>query len=115
MSAQQTELLALSSWVRDTLSSLSLVAHTLLPDCSVLSILLATTFFAALNIGTQSTAADGALVFSGSLLSDNTRDQILYISRGLAVILLVIYISSRIFLRDSDLLKQERHVTIYEK
>ena len=65
---------------------------------SVFSIILPTAFFAALDRGAQSIAANGALEYPGSLLTDSTRDQILRMSRGLAVVLLVVYISSRVFL-----------------
>ena len=45
-------------------------------------------------------ASSGVAEYSGSLLTDGTRDQILRMSRGLAVVLLVVYIGSRIFLHN---------------
>ncbi|KAJ3555454.1 hypothetical protein NM688_g2569 [Phlebia brevispora] len=67
----------------------------------VLTILLPTAWFAALDRGAQSVvAATGKLDYSGNLLTDAIRDQLLRMSRGLAVILLLVYVASRIFLHD---------------
>ncbi|KIP03693.1 hypothetical protein PHLGIDRAFT_228386 [Phlebiopsis gigantea 11061_1 CR5-6] len=73
--------------------------HSLLA-VGVLTILLPTAFFASLDRGAQSIASNGVAQYSGSLLTDSTRDQILRMSRGLAVVLLVVYIGSRIFLHN---------------
>jgi len=54
----------------------------------VLSLLLPTAFFAAMDRGTG----------SESIVTDELRSQFLQMSRGAAVILLVIYVASRIFL-----------------
>lgn len=48
----------------------------------------------------MSIASNGQSTYSGSLLTDHTRDQILRMSRGLAVVLLVVYVGSRIFLHN---------------
>ena len=69
-------------------------------SASVLTILLPTAFFAALDRGAQSVASNGTLTYSGSILSDSVRGQILEMSRGLAVVLLVVYVGSRIFLHN---------------
>ncbi|RPD56827.1 hypothetical protein L226DRAFT_469043 [Lentinus tigrinus ALCF2SS1-7] len=75
--------------------------HSLLM-IGVLATLLPTAFFAALDRGA---AATGATAEAGAetaftLVSDSTRAEILHISRGLAVILLVIYVASRIYLHN---------------
>ncbi len=62
----------------------------LIRGCSVLTILIPTAFFAALDNGVT---ADG-------LVSDETRSMFLQMSHGLAVILLLVYIMSRIFLHN---------------
>ncbi|KAL4244451.1 Ca(2+):cation antiporter (CaCA) family protein [Abortiporus biennis] len=64
----------------------------------VLSLMLPTAFFAALDRGTVTLSATGNLQLFGTLINDATRDQLLRMSRGLAVILLVVYIASRVFL-----------------
>jgi hypothetical protein len=56
---------------------------------SVLTILLPTAFFASLDRGAQSIATNGIAQYSGQLLTDNTRREILRMSRGLAVVLLI--------------------------
>ncbi len=86
----------------------------------VLTLLLPTAFFAALDRGAISYNTAGNPVFTGPLFTDDVRDQLLQMSRGLAVILLVwsvhlvgsvsdfsclssslsSYIGSRIFLAD---------------
>ncbi len=65
--------------------------RTLLTVLSVLATLLPTAFFAALDRGAAATgtvAEAGAEVVS-TLVNDHTRSQILRISRGIAIILLV--------------------------
>lgn len=62
--------------------------------------LLPTAFFAALDRGAQSIATNGKLEYSGGILTDEFRDAVLRMSRGLAVILLIIYVASRIFLHN---------------
>lgn len=57
---------------------------------SVLTILLPTALFASLDRGAQSIAPNGVAQYSGSLLTDHTRQEILRMSRGLAVVLLVV-------------------------
>ena len=37
-------------------------------------------------------SSTGAVAYSGSLLTDHTRDELLRMSRGLAVVLLVVYV-----------------------
>lgn len=73
--------------------------HSLLA-VGVLTILLPTALFAALDRGAQSLATNGALAYSGNVISDHTRDEILRMSRGLAVVLLIVYVGSRIFLHN---------------
>ena len=55
----------------------------------VLAILLPTAFFAALDRGAQSLASNGIAEYSGELLTDKTRGELLQVSRGIAVLLLV--------------------------
>lgn len=55
----------------------------------VLTILLPTAFFASLDRGAQSVATNGIAQYSGALLTDLTRDKVLRMSRGLAVVLLL--------------------------
>lgn len=64
-----------------------------LTPLSVLATLLPTAFFAALDRGTNApgTTTEAAAEAAFTLVSDETRAQILHISRGLAVILLVMY------------------------
>ena len=56
---------------------------------SVLATLLPTAFFAALDRGANSPAS-GAADVSTALVNDNIRDEILRISRGIAVALLIV-------------------------
>ncbi|KAH8105267.1 hypothetical protein BXZ70DRAFT_514617 [Cristinia sonorae] len=71
--------------------------HSLLM-IGILSLLLPTAFFAALDRGSQ-TILNGEPSFAGStLLTDEVRADILKISRGFAFILGVIYIASRVYL-----------------
>ncbi|KAK7470972.1 hypothetical protein VKT23_002386 [Stygiomarasmius scandens] len=67
--------------------------HTLL-IMGVLALLLPTASFAALD--RSATAIGGAV--ERSIISPETRDQMMSISRGLAILLLLLYISARIFL-----------------
>ncbi|GLB33484.1 putative Ca(2) cation antiporter (CaCA) (TC 2.A.19) family protein [Lyophyllum shimeji] len=71
--------------------------HTLLM-VGVLSLLLPAAFFAALDhgVGRQLTPE----VSVGAMVNDETRHIFLVISRGLAIILLILYICSRIFLHN---------------
>ncbi|KAJ3488853.1 hypothetical protein NLI96_g2549 [Meripilus lineatus] len=64
----------------------------------VLTIFLPTAFFAALDRGIKSISDAGELQFDTSLVNDEVRGQLLRMSRGLAVMLLIVYICSRIFL-----------------
>lgn len=73
--------------------------HSLL-TIGVLAILLPTAFFAALDRGATTYNAQDFPVFTGPLFKDDIRDQLLRMSRGLAVVLLICYIGSRIFLAD---------------
>ena len=66
----------------------------------MLTILLPTAFFAALDRGAQSIAPSGVLEYSGNVVTDRVRGEILSMSRGLAVVLLIVYIASRIFLHN---------------
>ena len=59
---------------------------------SVLTILLPTAFFAALDRGVMTISATGVREYAGTLITDQTRDQILRMSRGLAVLLLIVYV-----------------------
>ncbi|KAI0699514.1 hypothetical protein C8T65DRAFT_581067 [Cerioporus squamosus] len=75
--------------------------HSLLM-IGVLATLLPTAFFAALDRGSTATSAtaEAGAEAAFTLVSDATRSQILHISRGLAIILLVIYVASRIYLHN---------------
>lgn len=66
---------------------------------SVLTILLPTASFAALDRGSQSISSSpaGQLIYSGNLLTDATRDHLLRMSRGLAVILLIVFVFLDLF------------------
>ncbi|KAH9913962.1 uncharacterized protein BXZ73DRAFT_106748 [Epithele typhae] len=66
---------------------------------SVLATLLPTAFFAALDRGATQTTSSGAEAVS-AIVTDATRDQILRMSRGIAIMLLVIYIASRFYLHN---------------
>ena len=57
----------------------------------MLATLLPTAFFAALDRGASATSTSGTEAVA-AIVSDATRDQILRISRGIAVILLVMYV-----------------------
>ncbi|KAF7331647.1 Sodium calcium exchanger [Mycena kentingensis (nom. inval.)] len=63
----------------------------------VLTLLLPASFFAALDHGAPPTTAEAA---AESAVNDSTRDVLLQMSRGLAVILVAVYICSRIFLHN---------------
>lgn len=56
----------------------------------VLAILLPTAFFAALDRGALGVSADGTSIVTGALLTDSVRDQLLRMSRGVAVMLLIV-------------------------
>ena len=64
-----------------------------LTSFSVLAILLPTAFFAALDRGAQSVVAAGGAEVSSTLVNDATRSEILHISRGLCIMLLVVCVS----------------------
>ncbi|KAH9895936.1 hypothetical protein C8Q73DRAFT_643814 [Cubamyces lactineus] len=72
--------------------------HSLLM-IGVLATLLPTAFFAALDRGV-SVATAGAAETVSAVVNDTTRGQILKMSRGMAVMLLVVYIASRIYLHN---------------
>ncbi|TBU27140.1 hypothetical protein BD309DRAFT_872768 [Dichomitus squalens] len=72
--------------------------HSLLM-IGVLATLLPTAFFAALDRGANS-VAQGATDVSTALVNDNIRDEILRISRGISVALLVVYVASRIYMHN---------------
>ncbi|THH28841.1 hypothetical protein EUX98_g5342 [Antrodiella citrinella] len=72
--------------------------HSLL-TIGILSILLPTAFFAALDRGPVSIAASGNANFEGStLITDKTRQNVLAMSRGFAIILKIVYVASRVYL-----------------
>ncbi|KAM5541651.1 hypothetical protein V8D89_004841 [Ganoderma adspersum] len=72
--------------------------HSLLM-IGVLAMLLPTAFFAALDRGANAVTDSGAAV-STALVNDNTRSEILKISRGIAIILLIVYICSRVYMHN---------------
>ncbi|KAI0641767.1 hypothetical protein C8Q79DRAFT_989290 [Trametes meyenii] len=72
--------------------------HTLLM-IGVLATMLPTAFFAALDRGANAVTAAGQETAS-SLVNDITRGQILKMSRGMAIMLLVVYIASRLYLHN---------------
>ena len=59
----------------------------------VLATLLPTAFFAALDRGVSAATAEAAEAVS-AVVNDTTRGQILRMSRGMAVMLLVVYVST---------------------
>ncbi|KAF8204855.1 hypothetical protein BJ912DRAFT_1073151 [Pholiota molesta] len=75
--------------------------HTLL-TIGVLTLLLPAAFFAAINTSFSGAASTSAQAASdaASVLTDATRETFLQMSRGLAVLLLIVYICSRIYLHD---------------
>ncbi|KAF7776298.1 hypothetical protein Agabi119p4_4691 [Agaricus bisporus var. burnettii] len=81
---------------QDLNSHITELNHTLLL-MGVLSLVLPAAFFAALDHGTNTTIAGEEAI---GLLTDETRDMFLRFSRGISVILLVMYICSRIYLHD---------------
>ncbi|KAI0631672.1 hypothetical protein C8Q77DRAFT_1128220 [Trametes polyzona] len=72
--------------------------HSLLM-IGVLATLLPTAFFAALDRGANAVTSAGSEVGS-PLVNDATRSEILRMSRGIAVMLLVVYIASRVYLHN---------------
>lgn len=64
----------------------------------VLAIFLPTTFFAALDRGARSAGPSGVLQPSGDVVTDDMRSSILKLSRGLAIILVVVYVCCRFYL-----------------
>ncbi|KAJ6567185.1 hypothetical protein DFH09DRAFT_1314304 [Mycena vulgaris] len=71
--------------------------HTLL-TIGVMTLLLPAAFFAALDRGLETTAANEGT--SALYISDTSREMFLQMSRGLALILLSVYVCSRIFLHN---------------
>ncbi|KXN87954.1 Vacuolar calcium ion transporter [Leucoagaricus sp. SymC.cos] len=71
--------------------------HTLL-TMGVLSLVLPAAFFAALDRGVN--VGGGATEEASVLLTDEMRDHFLRFSRGMAIIMLIMYICSRIYLHD---------------
>lgn len=72
--------------------------HTLL-TIGVMSFLIPAAFFAATNRGGVIRSVNDTTTI-GSLVNDDSRHQFLIISRGLAMILLIVYISSRVYLHN---------------
>ncbi|KAI0699515.1 hypothetical protein C8T65DRAFT_742493 [Cerioporus squamosus] len=66
----------------------------------VLAILLPTALFSALDQGADTGAKEGATQTTASELVSDTTTAILQISRGIAIILLVVYVASRFYLHD---------------
>ncbi|KAF8530094.1 hypothetical protein BU17DRAFT_35676 [Hysterangium stoloniferum] len=85
-------------WEQDLHPHATQLNHALLA-IGVLSLLIPAAFFSALNPGVAQVVATAASV-TDSFLTDALRDELLKISRGMGVILLIVYISSRIFLFD---------------
>jgi len=73
--------------------------HTLL-TIGVLTLMLPASFFAALDRGISPT------ITTASLITDQTRTSLVQISRGLAIMLLLVYICSRIFLHNPPALPE---------
>ncbi|KNZ79572.1 Vacuolar calcium ion transporter [Termitomyces sp. J132] len=72
--------------------------HTLLTMGHVLSLLLPAAFFSAINRGVLRELTRDVAV--GIIVNDDTRHIFLVMSRGIAVLLLAVYVSSRIFLHN---------------
>ncbi|KAI0739628.1 hypothetical protein C8Q80DRAFT_1199834 [Daedaleopsis nitida] len=101
--------------------------HSLLM-IGVLATLLPTAFFAALDRGVNAVGEGGAEAVT-TLVNDATRLKILHISRGLSIILFVIYVASRIYLHNPpgednaltvppdapDAIKHEEHHLLQEE
>ncbi|KAL0580930.1 hypothetical protein V5O48_001124 [Marasmius crinis-equi] len=87
--------------------------HTLLV-MGVLTLLLPAAFFAAIDRGTESISSDPSFV-----VNDSNRRMFLTISHGLAVILLLVYIASRIYLHnppgDDNALKTDPNAPVAVK
>jgi len=87
-------------WEQDLHPHATQLNHGLLA-IGVLSLLIPAAFFSALNPGVAqvtATAADTTAGTAGSFLTDSLRADLLKISRGMGIILLIVYICSRIFL-----------------
>ncbi|EMD35859.1 hypothetical protein CERSUDRAFT_84954 [Gelatoporia subvermispora B] len=65
----------------------------------IMAILLPTAFFAALDRGYLNPTSGG---FEPTLVNDSTRDELLRMSRGLSVLLLIVYVCSRIFIHTTS-------------
>ncbi|KAI0085228.1 hypothetical protein BDY19DRAFT_996943 [Irpex rosettiformis] len=114
-------------WEQDLHPHSTQLNHSLLA-IGVLAILLPTAFFASLDRGAQSVATNGVAEYSGQLITDKTRGEVLQMSRALAILLLIIYVFSRVFLHNPpgegnafkvaqnapDELKHEEHVLTVE-
>ncbi|KAI0822160.1 hypothetical protein BC628DRAFT_1328011 [Trametes gibbosa] len=72
--------------------------HSLLM-IGVLATMLPTAFFAALDRGASAVVTAGDAVSSG-LISDTSRGEILKMSRGIAIMLVVVYVASRVYLHN---------------
>ncbi|KII95922.1 hypothetical protein PLICRDRAFT_99140 [Plicaturopsis crispa FD-325 SS-3] len=73
--------------------------HTLL-TIGVLTLLLPAAFFAALDRGVLAIPEAGSTAAAQSVVNDTVRGQFLQISRGLSIILLIVYVGSRIYLHN---------------
>lgn len=56
----------------------------------MLAILLPTSFFTSLNRSLLSTSVDGEAALTGTLVNDKTRNKLLHMSRGIAIVLLLV-------------------------
>jgi len=88
----------MQTWQQELTEHTTELNHSLLL-LGIMAILLPTAFFAALDRGSSSA---GSQQFPTTLVNDNTRGQLLKMSRGLSVLLLIVYICSRIFVHTSD-------------
>ncbi|OCH85381.1 hypothetical protein OBBRIDRAFT_859404 [Obba rivulosa] len=83
-------------WQQDLLEHTTELNHSLLM-LGVMAILLPTALFSALDRGGQGVSNALPDGYSQSLVNDAVRDKILRMSRGLSVLLLIVYVCSRVF------------------
>jgi Ca2+:H+ antiporter len=81
-------------WEQDLHPHNTELNHSLL-TIGCMTLIVPAAFFAALDRGTNA-----ELGSAGTLVTDSVRGEFLKMSRGIAIILLVVYISSRVFLHD---------------
>ncbi|OCH88001.1 hypothetical protein OBBRIDRAFT_735268 [Obba rivulosa] len=84
-------------WQQELTGHATELNHSLLL-LGIMAILVPTAFFAALDRGVLNPSSGG---FLPTLINDSTRDQLLRMSRGLSVLLWIVYLCSRVFIHTS--------------